>query len=160
VLERAYKLFPACAGDTPTPFKNFMRNSSNAQLMRELITLCYDELSFVDLAQLLLDKFNISVSTRTLAERCKNWGMAKTEEVDESLLLNLIDQISGDNHHVLGYRAVRHIIRHRYGVRVSQAAVRLAMKVAFPNEVAERSKGVLRRREYDGTDILPASSDR
>ncbi len=81
---------------------------------------------------------------------CQAMHLSKTEPIDEGLLLSLVQHIATDARHTIGYRAVYAILRSRYAVRASQAAVRIALKLAFPEEASGRAKSALRRREYNG----------
>jgi hypothetical protein len=148
-LERADEILTR--QDTTIQFKTFMRNSDNATRMRDVVTILFDHYTHSNVVALLESRWNIQVSEKGLRDRCKTWGLKKTEHVDEALLLRLVEEVATDNRHAFGYRAVRHIIRQRYGVRVSQAAVRFAMKLAFPEETLERTKNTLHRREYNGS---------
>ena len=119
--------------------------------MKELLELLFENKTHQQVADLLLQRWNIAVSDRTIREKCRAWGLgSKTEDVDPELLLGLIQMIATESSHVLGYRSVYNIIRSRYGVRVSQHAVRLAMATAFPDKAESRGKSSLKRREYNG----------
>ncbi len=125
-----------------------MRNASNSANMKIAIKIMFDHYTHDQVRDVLMRRYNISVSDSGLRKNCRKWGLSKTEDLNPDLLLHLINAITEDCRHVLGYRAVRSIVRKRYGVRVSQAAVRIAMSHAFPEESRARAKSPLHRREY------------
>ena len=69
-------------------------------------------------------------------------------EIALEIAWNSGDVLPGENPRVEAYRTKDGA--KRYGVRVSQAAVRIAMSHAFPEESRARAKSTLHRRQYNG----------
>ena len=86
-----------------------MRNASNSANMK--IKIMFDHYTHDQVRDVLMRRYNISVSDSGLRKNCRNRGLSKTEDLDPDLLLHLIYAITEDCRHVLGYRALRSIVR-------------------------------------------------
>ena len=153
VLERVDQLLTKQQCDVARSFKTFMYNHKNRDNMKLAITIMFDHYTHEQVRDVLLRRYNIVISDSGMRKNCKKWGLSKTEDLNPDLLLLVINEITADSRHVFGYRAVYSIIQKRYALRVSQAAVRIAMSLAFPEESRARAKSTLHRREYNGDQL-------
>ena len=133
-------------GDTNNPFQPFHATTEEEDIIIHYFNAGFNYTSIL----MFLQKFHhINISLSTLKRRLKKYGANKQQNVNDSVVRNIISQqIFGSPLSLLGYRSWWNLLKLKYGISIPRDRIMHILKELDPEATDQRRSRRLRRRQY------------